>query len=289
MSRNVVPMPAPSREPLQALGLPRFEKGSVWLTGAGPGDPGLITALGLHALAQADVVLYDALVNETLLKLARPGAELVYAGKRAGRKSCRQSDISRTLISMARKGKRVLRLKGGDPFVFGRGAEEALALARARIVFRIVPGVTAGIGGLAYAGIPVTHRDTNHAVTFVTGHGADGKLPKLDWTSVARGSPTIVLYMARSFAGEIAATLIAAGRDANELAAIVSDATFDRQSVQVTTLAKLGEAAAASTAPAILVVGENVRLRESLDWLGALGGKRLYRDDPARHGLSEAG
>ena len=210
------------------LGLPAFDKGWVWLAGAGPGDAGLITALGLHAIASADVILYDALVNEALLALARPGAELVYAGKRAGKTSCKQSDISRTLVSLARKGHRVLRLKGGDPFVFGRGAEEALALARGQVPFRIVPGVTAGIGGLAYAGIPVTHRDTNHVVTFVTGHGADGKLPKLDWAAIAQGSPTIVLYMARKYAGEIAAKLIAAGRAPDEAAAVVSDATFGR-------------------------------------------------------------
>ena len=133
--------------------------------------------MGSHAIAEADVILYDALVNEALLELARPGAELIYAGKRGGKASAKQSDISRTLVALARKGERVLRLKGGDPFVFGRGGEEALTLARAGIPFRIVPGVTAGIGGLAYAGIPVTHRDTNHAVTFITGHGADGKLP----------------------------------------------------------------------------------------------------------------
>src|SRR6201996_9359542 len=209
----------------EALGLPAFERGWVWLAGAGPGDPGLVTVLGAHAIQQADVILYDALIDETLLKLARPGAELIYAGKRAGVKSCRQSDISRTLVSLAKKGKRVLRLKGGDPFVFGRGGEEALALVEGAVPFRIVPGVTAGIGGLAYAGIPVTHRDTNHAVTFITGHGADGKLPKLDWTAIAKGSPTIVLYMARGFAGEIAAKLIAAGRDANDPAALIADAT----------------------------------------------------------------
>ena len=272
MSDNVVPL---SRNPLDAMGLPKFESGSVWLAGAGPGDPGLITALGIHALQNADVVLHDALINEALLKLARPGADILYAGKRGGKKSCKQSDISRTLISLARKGKRVLRLKGGDPFVFGRGAEEALTLARAGIPFRIVPGVTAGIGGLAYAGIPVTHRDTNHAVTFVTGHGADGKLPKLDWAAIAHGSPTIVLFMARQFAGEIAARLIEAGRNAGDPAAVVSDASFDRQAVQVTTLGGLGEAAAGSSAPAILVIGENVKLRTGLDWIGALAGKVL--------------
>jgi uroporphyrin-III C-methyltransferase len=285
MSRNVVSL---SRNPLDALSLPAFDKGSVWLAGAGPGDPGLITVLGLHALQSAEVVLYDALVNEALLASARPGAQLVYAGKRAGRKSCKQSDISRTLVSLARKGKRVLRLKGGDPFVFGRGAEEALTLARAGVPFRVVPGVTAGIGGLAYAGIPLTHRDTNHAVTFITGHGADGKLPDLDWAAIARGAPTIVLYMARGFAAEIAARLIASGRDPHEPAAIVSDASAATQQVRVTTLAGLGDAAAESTAPAILVIGENVRLRAGLDWLGARAGTTLDPDPLARHVLHEA-
>jgi uroporphyrin-III C-methyltransferase len=279
MSAKVLPLPR--------LALPVFEKGSVWLVGAGPGDPGLITALGLHALQSADAVLHDALIGEALLDLARPGAELVYAGKRAGNASCKQSDISRTLVSLARKGRRVLRLKGGDPFVFGRGAEEALALARAHVPFRIVPGVTAGIGGLAYAGIPVTHRDTNHAVTFVTGHAADGKLPALDWLSIARGSPTIVLYMARSFAGEIAAKLIAAGRHPDEPAAVVADASKGSQRVTATTLARLGEAAIGD-APAILVIGENVRLREGLDWIGALAGRRLDPDPLKRDSLSEA-
>lgn len=272
-----------------ALDLPAFEAGWVWLAGAGPGDPGLITALGIHAIANADVILYDALVNEALLRFAKSGAEMIFAGKRRGKASAKQANISRTLVSLARKGKRVLRLKGGDPFVFGRGAEEALALARASIPFRIVPGVTAGIGGLAYAGIPVTHRDTNHAVTFVTGHGADGGVPALDWNAVAKGSPTIVLYMALAHADEIAAKLIAAGRDANEPAAIVSDATSGKQTVRVTTLGELGAHAKESDAPAILVIGENVRLREGLDWIGAMSGKLLNPDPLKREKFSDAG
>jgi uroporphyrin-III C-methyltransferase len=213
-----------------------------------------------------------------LLKLARPNAELVYAGKRGGKKSCKQSDISRTLVSLAQNKKRVLRLKGGDPFVFGRGAEEALTLTRAGVPFRIVPGVTAGIGGIAYAGIPVTHRDTNSAVTFITGHGADGTLPDLDWQAVAKGSPTLVLYMARKYAGEIAARLIAAGRAADEPAAVISDASLASQTTRVTTLAQLGSSAQENDAAAIIVIGENVRLREGLDWLGAMGGKLLNPD-----------
>ncbi|HTQ14193.1 MAG TPA: uroporphyrinogen-III C-methyltransferase [Rhizomicrobium sp.] len=273
----------------EALALPAFEPGWVWLAGAGPGDPGLITALGLHATASADTILYDALVNETLLAFARPGTEIIYAGKRRGVTSARQADISRTLVSLARKGKRVLRLKGGDPFVFGRGAEEALTLARARIPFRVVPGITAGIGGLAYAGIPATHRDTNHAVTFVTGHGADGKLPALDWSAISRGSPTIVLYMALAHADEIAARLIAAGRPASEPAAIVSDATGARQVSRITTLGELGARAKDSSVPAILVIGENVKLAAGLDWLAAMSGRALDPDPLAHDALEDAG
>jgi uroporphyrin-III C-methyltransferase len=273
----------------ETLGLPVFAPGSVWLAGAGPGDPGLITALGLHAIATADAILYDALINEKLLGFARPRAELIYAGKRAGKRSCKQTDISRTLISLAKKGKRVLRLKGGDPLVFGRGAEEALTLARAGVPFRIVPGITAGIGGLSYAGIPVTHRDTNHAVTFLTGHGADGKLPKLDWDALAKASPTLVIYMGRKYAGEIAAKLIAAGRDASEPAALVSNASGIDQDVQVTTLRELGNAATQETAPTIIVIGENVRLRAGMDWLGALEGRVLEPWPLGKEDVSEVG
>jgi uroporphyrin-III C-methyltransferase len=249
------------------LNLPSLEKGWVWLVGAGPGDPGLITALGLQALSQADVILYDALVDETLLTLST--AEKIYAGKRAGVRSCKQDEISETLITLAQAGKRVLRLKGGDPFVFGRGGEEAQALARADVPFRIVPGITAGIGGLAYAGIPVTHRDTNHAVTFITGHGADGKLPKLDWDSIARGGQTLVLYMARKFAQQIAEALLAAGRKAEEPAAIVSNAARQDQTVIVTTLGGLGAAAANAPALSIIVIGDNVKLAGELSWLAS--------------------
>lgn len=254
----------------ESLRLPAFLPGTVWLAGAGPGDPGLATLLGLHALVEADVVLFDALVNDELLSLARPGAKLVFAGKRRGQPSCKQSDISRALVAHARKGERVLRLKGGDPFVFGRGAEEALALVQAGISFRVVPGVTAGIGGLAYAGIPLTHRDTNHVVTLITGHGADGGLPDIDWRAIARGSPTLVFYMALGHADDIAKQLIEAGRPIDEPAAIVVDASRETQAVIVTRLDQLAEAAKQAHAPAMIVVGENVKLRAGLDWLGAL-------------------
>lgn len=250
-----------------ALGLPSLEPGWVWLVGGGPGDPGLVTVLGLKALGEADVVLHDALIDARLLTLARPGAELIYAGKRAGVKSCKQDEISDLLVRLAKDGQRVLRLKGGDPFVFGRGGEEALALARAGVPFRIVPGISAGIGGLAYAGIPVTHRDTNHAVTFITGHGIDGKLTKLDWQAVSRGAPTLVLYMARKFAGEIVAELLKAGRKPDEPAAIVANAARPDQHTVITTLSGLPAAAENSAALSIMVIGENVRLASELSWL----------------------
>lgn len=263
------------------LALPAFEPGWVWLVGAGPGDPGLLTLHAINALAHADVVVYDALVDETVLQFANPHATLEYSGKRGGKPSPKQRDISARLVELARKGKRVLRLKGGDPFVFGRGGEEALALVDAGIPFRIVPGVTAGIGGLGYAGIPVTHRDTNHAVTFVTGHMAGGAVPEnLDWPSIAKGSPVIVLYMALSHLEKIAELLISNGRRADEPVALVRNATLKDQQVLETTLATAAADVAAANfkAPAIIVIGEVVRLRAGLDWLGALEGRILKRD-----------
>jgi len=258
------------------LGLPDFEPGHVWLVGAGPGDPGLLSALALHALGQADVVVYDALVDPRILRLAQPAAALDYAGKRGGRPSPSQPDISARIIRLAREQKRVLRLKGGDPFVFGRGAEEALALVAAGISFRIVPGITAGIGGLAYAGIPVTHRETNSAVTFVTGHNSAGAVPDgLDWKAIARGSPVLVLYMALKHLPSIVGRLIAAGRAGNEPAAIVSNASTPDQQVLVSTLREIAELSSSAPTPAIIVVGEVVRLRAGLDWLGAFAGRQL--------------
>jgi uroporphyrin-III C-methyltransferase len=256
------------------LKLPDFAPGSVWLVGAGPGDPGLLSALALHALDHTDIVVYDALVDRRILALARPGAVLDYAGKRGGRPSPSQPDISARLIELARAGKRVLRLKGGDPCVFGRGGEEALALAEAGIPFRIVPGITAGIGGLAYAGIPVTHRDVNSAVTFVTGHSSDGPVPDgVDWEAIARGSPVIVIYMGLRHLDAIAARLIAAGRASDEPVAIVSKATTPDQRVLVSTLAEAAAAAAASAieGPTIIAIGEVVRMRAALEWVGDTG------------------
>jgi uroporphyrin-III C-methyltransferase len=252
------------------LGLPDFEPGHVWLVGAGPGDPGLLSALALHALGRADTVVYDALVDPQILRLARAGAALNYAGKRGGRPSPEQPDISARLISLARESKRVLRLKGGDPCVFGRGGEEAGALAAAGVPFRIVPGITAGIGGLAYAGIPLTHRDTNSAVTFLTGHGSDGSAPgALDWQAIARGAPVLVLYMALRQLPWIVERLLAGGRKPEEPAAVISKATTAAQRVLVSTLGEIAEASAGSETPAIIVIGEVVRFRTTLDWLNA--------------------
>jgi len=269
-----------------SFSLPAFEPGWVWLTGAGPGDPGLLTIYALHGLRNADVVVYDALVDKAILELAQPGCQLVYAGKRGGKPSPKQEDISQRLIQFAREGKRVLRLKGGDPFVFGRGGEEALALVEAGISFRLVPGISAGIGGLAYAGIPVTHRETNSAVTFVTGHNQGGMMPNdLDWGAIARGSPVIVIYMAIKHLSQIAEALVAEGRNSDEPVAVVSKASTADQQVLVTTL---GSCAAdvveqGIEPPSLVVVGEVVRLRAGLDWLGALSGRVLTSDPLGLH------
>ena len=256
-------------DPKEGPDLPGFAPGSVWLVGAGPGDPGLLTLLALHALKAADIIVYDALVDRRVLALRGAAASLDYAGKRGGRPSARQGDISLRLISLARAGKRVLRLKGGDPFVFGRGGEEAIALKAAGVPFRIVPGITAAIGGLAYAGIPVTHRAISPSVAFVSGHRSGGDLPPdIDWPALARAAPTIVVYMALGHLGEVAARLIAAGRGGDEPAAIVAKATTPEQRVVETTLAHAAAdaAAAAIEAPAMLVVGPAVRLRRAIEW-----------------------
>ncbi|HYM71362.1 MAG TPA: uroporphyrinogen-III C-methyltransferase [Stellaceae bacterium] len=255
------------------LQLPDLQPGSVWLVGAGPGDPGLLSVLALHALGQADAIVYDALVDPRVLALANPAAALEDAGKRGGRPAPRQPDISARLVALARAGRRVLRLKGGDPCVFGRGGEEALALAEAGVPFRIVPGITAAIGGLAYAGIPLTHRGINSAVTLITGHNSDGAVPgeedsAPDWAALARGSPVIVLYMALRHLDDIAARLIGAGRPAGEPMAIISKATTAAQRVVMTTLGQAAAAAKDVEGPAIIVVGEVARLHDTLDWYG---------------------
>ena len=260
---------APGFARLDAEPFPAFEAGWVWLVGAGPGAPGLMSLLCYHAMQTCDAVVYDALVNADVLRWVRPGAAIEYAGKRGGKPSPVQRDISLRLIELARAGKRVLRLKGGDPFMFGRGGEECQHLAAAGIPFRIVPGITAGVGGLAYAGIPATHRDTNHAVTFLTGHDATGRMPaNVDWQAVARASPVIVMYMAVKNLGEIAAALMAGGRAAAEPVTIISSASLPAQEVAETSL---GEAAAhvarhPPPTPALVVVGHAADWRALLDW-----------------------
>ncbi len=257
--------PNTSGNPLLADLLP----GTVWLVGAGPGDPGLLTLLAARALAQADAVVYDALVDPRILSLTRTGAEMIFAGKRGGRPSAAQADISAELVALARRGLRVARLKGGDPCLFGRGGEEAMELARAGIAFRIVPGVTAGIGGLAYAGIPATHRDANTAITFITGHTTRGDVPgNLDWEALARGSPALVFYMGLGHIGKIATALMAAGRDKNEPVAVIARATTPDQTVLVTTLANAAADVARTRprTPALIVVGGVVRFRDELAW-----------------------
>ena len=265
--------------------LPRFEPGWVWLCGAGPGDPGLLTLHAANALRQADVVVYDALVDERILALT--GGETIYAGKRGGKPSHKQRDISLRLVELARAGRRVLRLKGGDPFVFGRGGEEAQTLVQHGVPIRVIPGVTAGIAGLAYAGIPVTHRDVNQSVTFVTGHDARGLAPtSLDWDALGRGSQVLVIYMGMKHLAEIAAKLIAAGRAPSEPVAITTAATTPEQRTLETTLGAC--AADAETAgmapPSIICVGHAVSLRQVLDWQAMAAGASPRDLDPLDRG-----
>src|SRR5271157_4309927 len=218
------------------LRLPRFRPGEVWLTGAGPGDPGLLTLHAVNALNQADAILYDALVDDAVLRVARPGAVLEFAGKRGGRPSPHQRDITERLIELARQDRRVLRLKGGDPFVFGRGGEEALGLAAAGISFRILPGLTAGLAGLAYANIPATTRDTNHGVILVTGQYAAGTERTMEWNALAQSGLPIIIYMGMTRLPEIAIALMTAGLSHETAAAVVCEATTPRQRILVTTL-----------------------------------------------------
>ena len=254
---------------LDAAAFPEFAPGSVWLVGAGPGAPGLLTLLGYHALTQADVIVYDALVNDTILQWARSGVDVEFAGKRGGKPSSRQTDISLRLLELAKQNKRVLRLKGGDPLMFGRGGEECQVLAEAGILFRIVPGITAGAGALAYAGIPTTHRDTNQSVLFLTGHDSSGDVPVgIDWEKVTSASPVIVMYMAVRNLPKIAKTLLGHGREKNEPVAVISNASLPEQSVHTTTLAAVCDNPDITElpTPALVVVGKVVNLRETLDW-----------------------
>ncbi len=250
--------------------LPDFKPGWVWLAGAGPGDVGLLTLHALNALRQADVLVYDALVGEKIMELVSSNCELEYAGKRGGKPSPKQKDISLRLAELAQQGKRVLRLKGGDPFIFGRGGEEALHLFKAGIPFRIIPGITAGIGGTAYAGIPLTHRDINSSVTFIAGRGSAGELPERhNWEAIAKGSPVIVMYMATKYIHEIVGRLLNYGRKPDEPVAVIAKASLPEQMVLETRLCECVEEIKKNKigAPALIVVGEVVSLRRYMKWM----------------------
>ena len=253
------------RDPLAAARAraPVLASGHVWLAGAGPGDPGLLTLDALAGLTQADVVVHDALVDERVLALAGPQARLEFAGKRGGKPSATQADISKRLIELAHGGQRVLRLKGGDPYVFGRGGEEAKTLASAGVPFRVVPGVTAGLAALAAAAIPATLRGTNRAVIFAAGHGAD---EDFDWAPLARTRQPIVLYMVMHNLDRITAELMKAGLAAQTPAAVIASATTPKQRVVVSTLEKLADDAREQKfePPAIVVIGDIVEMRSQL-------------------------
>jgi uroporphyrin-III C-methyltransferase len=252
-------------------GIPVLTPGHVWLAGAGPGDPGLLTLNALAGLQQADVIVHDALVDERVLALAGPQARLEFAGKRGGKPSATQADISQRLVVLARAGRRVLRLKGGDPFVFGRGGEEAMALAFANVPFRVIPGVTAGLAALATAAIPATLRGVNRAIIFAAGHGAD---EDFDWAPLARAGQPIVLYMVMHNLERIATALLAAGLDAQTPAAIITSATTAKERILISTLRKISSDAREQDfePPAIVVIGAIVNLRTALLGAAAVAG-----------------
>lgn len=242
-------------------------QGEIALVGAGPGDVGLLTLRGLQVMQQADVVLYDHLVSGEILDLVRRDAERICVGKRAGAHSVIQEETNRLLVELAQQGKRVVRLKGGDPFIFGRGGEELQVAAAAGIPFQVVPGVTAAAGATAYAGIPLTHRDHAQSVTFITGHcrpDGDG----LDWADLARARQTLAIYMGTMKAADISQRLIAHGRDAATPVAVISRGTRADQQVQIGTLEQLEDLAQRAPLPALLVIGEVVELHHQIAWFG---------------------
>jgi uroporphyrinogen III methyltransferase/synthase len=245
-------------------------KGFVSIVGAGPGDPELISVLGARRLAEADVVLYDRLVDPEILRYAGSQADLVDVGKTSGSGGEQQQAITALMVDLAKAGKRVVRLKGGDPFVFGRGAEEALALAEEGIPFEIVPGITSAVAAAAYAGIPLTHRELSRGFAVITGRVATGEAPKeeVDWESLARFKGTLVFLMAAETLSEIVASLLGAGKPSDVPAAIVEWATYSRQRCLEAPLSDIVDAAnkAEIRAPAVLIVGDAVSLRERIRW-----------------------
>jgi uroporphyrin-III C-methyltransferase len=240
-------------------------RGIVYLVGGGPGAPGLITVRGMEALREADVVVHDRLVNDRLLAYA-PQAELINVGKCPNHHPIPQSQINQILIEKASKGKTVVRLKGGDPFVFGRGGEEAQALLEADIPFEIIPGVTSAIAVPAYAGIPVTHRGIATSVAFITGHCAGSNPLDLNWQALAQGIDTLVFLMGVSSLPMIVASLLEAGRPSDTPVALIEKGTLPEQKVVIGTLDNIIEQAVEIQPPSIIIVGEVVNLHETLQW-----------------------
>lgn len=256
------------------------DTGFVSLVGAGPGDPGLLTLKGMESLRQAEVVVYDHLVSERLLEYAPPGAERVYAGKKGGEHTLEQEEISALLVDRAKKGKKVVRLKGGDPFIFGRGGEEAEDLAAQAVPFEVIPGVSSAVAVPAYAGIPLTHRDYTSTVGFITGHEEAGRnSSRISWGKIATGLETLVFLMGYSQLSSIAERLIQEGRSPETPVALIRWGTLPRQETIVGTLKDIAKKAeeAHFGPPAILVVGDVVRLRSTLNWFEKkpLFGKRI--------------
>lgn len=250
----------------RALAFPEFAPGDVWLVGAGPGDPRLLTLFAVYALGQADEIFYDALLDERLLRLAKPDAILTPAGKRGGKASPHQDDINDALIESARLGRRIVRLKGGDPFVFGRGGEEMRALVQAGLSVRIVPGLPSGLAGPALAGIPATVRTINHAVILATGHRAVDDETAAAWGKLARTGQPIILFMAMANLAEIAAAFRNGGLADDTPAAIIENATTQRERILETTLGSVASDAEAHgfAVPAIVVIGKIVTMRQEL-------------------------
>lgn len=247
-----------------ATALPEFLPGHVWLAGAGPGDPRYLTLEVVAALGQADVVVHDALVSRTVLDLA-PQAEIIHAGKRGGQPSAVQEDITASLVDLAREGRRVLRLKGGDPFIFGRGGEEAVVLRQENIPFRVLPGMTSALAALACANIPATMRGTSRAITMVTGHAA-GEEGDTDWAALAATGEPLVVYMGMKNIRTITRLLLEGGRAAHTPAAVIMSATTPEERIVTATLATVADEAERQQigAPALIVIGEIVSLRDLL-------------------------
>lgn len=264
-----------------------YQGGFVSLVGAGPGDAGLLTLKGLQEIQQADVVLYDALVSDGILSLVRRDAERIFVGKRARGGRTPQEDTNALMVRLAREGRRVVRLKGGDPFVFGRGGEELETLARHQIPFSVVPGITAAVGATAYAGIPLTHRDYAQSAVFVTGH-RKADAPDIEWQTLARSHQTLVIYMGALKAALIAERLQQHGRSPDTPAAVISQGTLPAQKTATGTLANLAELAETAPNPALIVIGEVVGLHEKLAWLGenGEGENRVGQAYPALGGLN---